>query len=784
MAPLATASQVNLLIYHYLKEAGFMHSCFSLRHEARLDDAPGANDAIVEPGTLLRYLQKGLLYAAVEAHPRLAPPPATRLTPTPEPEDTAKREAGAQTSHLPALPRSRSNSRAPATRVNGLHASDDRSSKEASTSRNRLDLDDRGASTAVSPAKRKGAATSTAAAHDEKRTRGADRNVEGINGRAGADDESDEDDNASASRGRNGKSATPSAKASSGKSKSKKSEDANRNGKESGHSSKAASTKSAKRNKVPPLSEELKAKEVSRTHVWRLAGHTAETQISAWNPAVPSLLASGAGDATVRIWDLASLGDSPEGESDDERAVTPIVCKHLPPTHAKNIAALEWNPDGTLLASGSYDGILRLWTPQGDLHLVMSMHQGPIFVVRWNRRGNYVLTGSSDGTAIVWDVGTGKPRQQFSTHSDGCLDVDWLCGPRWDPAAIGAPAGSSPSIEAENTIATASADNSINIVRVGEQRPLRTLRGHTDEVNFVHFDPTGTLLASASDDTTCRIWSLDKILGPGYAGSNGYSASSVPEAADVMDASDSNGQIGDDAEDADAAERGAGASGSSATRHVLRGHTGELHAATWVPHFAGSGRPRMLATSSCDSTVRLWNAEDGSCIRVLDSHSDSIYNPEFSPDARFMATGGIDGRVFITRISDGVIIKAHAASGGICHVAWRSELAKPTIDGPAAPHKRSASDALLGGKTAPNGSGPHSRAKSTEVTGAALKAESADEIMEDAQNAVSIAPAYRSHKIALSQGDKTVVVLDLTDLCNEEPDENYNHIVSDPAFQS
>lgn len=47
---------------------GFQHACFSLRHEGRLDEDPLSSEAVIEPGRLLKLLQKGLLYMAVEAH--------------------------------------------------------------------------------------------------------------------------------------------------------------------------------------------------------------------------------------------------------------------------------------------------------------------------------------------------------------------------------------------------------------------------------------------------------------------------------------------------------------------------------------------------------------------------------------------------------------------------------------------------------------------------------------------------------------------------------------------
>ena len=63
-----SASEVNLLIYHYLQESGFLHTCFTLRYEARLDDLPAAHEPVVQPGQLLQYLHRGLLYTVAEKH--------------------------------------------------------------------------------------------------------------------------------------------------------------------------------------------------------------------------------------------------------------------------------------------------------------------------------------------------------------------------------------------------------------------------------------------------------------------------------------------------------------------------------------------------------------------------------------------------------------------------------------------------------------------------------------------------------------------------------------------
>ena len=362
-----------------------------------------------------------------------------------------------------------------------------------------------------------------------------------------------------------------------------------------------------------------------------LTGHGAEVFALAWNPTVPNLLASGAGDATVRIWDLSSSGEEP------------AVCKHLPPTQAKNVSTVAWNPDGTLLASGSYDGILRLWTPQGDLHLVMSMHQGAIFAVRWNRKGNMLLTGSADGTAIVWDVSSGRTRQQFSLHSDNVLDVQWLTGDIDSQVAH-----PNPSV-ADAVFATCSADNSVQICKVGEPKPLKSLVRHTDEVNSIRFDPSQSLLASASDDGVVHVWVVDV---PGVA-------------TCTLDKAPSENR---------------------APARVLQGHKEEVYALAWSPTGPGSthpDQPRMLASASFDHTARLWNVDTGDCIHVIDKHERSVYALCFSPCARYLATGGIDHRVLVTRISvrdfyveltiqDGEPVYEYVGGGPVMDLVWHA----------------------------------------------------------------------------------------------------------------
>uniref|UniRef100_W5K1R5 Transducin beta like 1 X-linked n=1 Tax=Astyanax mexicanus TaxID=7994 RepID=W5K1R5_ASTMX len=214
-----------------------------------------------------------------------------------------------------------------------------------------------------------------------------------------------------------------------------------------------------------------------------LRGHESEVFICAWNP-VSDLLASGSGDSTARIWNLSENSNS---------SSTQLVLRHCireggqdVPSN-KDVTSLDWNSDGTLLATGSYDGFARIWTKDGNLASTLGQHKGPIFALKWNKKGNSILSAGVDKTTIIWDAHTGEAKQQFPFHSAPALDVDW---------------------QNNTTFASCSTDMCIHVCRLGSDRPLKTFTGHTNEVNAIKWDPSGTLLASCSDDMTLKIWSL------------------------------------------------------------------------------------------------------------------------------------------------------------------------------------------------------------------------------------------------------------------------------------
>lgn len=72
--------------------------------------------------------------------------------------------------------------------------------------------------------------------------------------------------------------------------------------------------------------------------------------------------------------------------------------------------------DGSLLATGSYDGLARIWSKDGKLKMTLEQHKGPIFALKWNKKGDLLLSGSIDKTAVVWDAKAGEVKQVYELH--------------------------------------------------------------------------------------------------------------------------------------------------------------------------------------------------------------------------------------------------------------------------------------------------------------------------------------------------------------------------------
>ncbi|KAH8881388.1 WD40 repeat-like protein [Thozetella sp. PMI_491] len=154
----------------------------------------------------------------------------------------------------------------------------------------------------------------------------------------------------------------------------------------------------------------------------------------------------------------------------------------------------------------------------------------------------------------------------------------------------------------------------------------RTLEGHSKDVNAIAFSFDGKMLASASNDTTVRLW--DTAIGTSreLRGHNSYVYAIALSHDGKMLASASCDKIVRLWDTATGASR------------ELQGHSGCVIAIAFSPD------GKMLASASDDTTVRLWNTTTGTS-QELQGHSDYVNAIAFSYDGKILASASHDTTV-------------------------------------------------------------------------------------------------------------------------------------------
>ena len=259
-------------------------------------------------------------------------------------------------------------------------------------------------------------------------------------------------------------------------------------------------------------------------------------------------LASGSEDKTFKIYDLDtgferhsrregysidSVAFSPDGKKlavgywgtvsilEDQREIFDLK------GHSGEIHSVAFNPDSTILASGSEDGI-RLWeVSSGELIDYLDRHNETVNSVAFSPDGINLASGSDDNTVNIWDIVSGtnitlehsKAVNSVAFSPDGTTLAS--CGSDgiklWEVSSgeliINLTARSnwfkSVAFSPDGKILASGGWAGIKLWDVATQKEIATLLG-VDDVRSVAFSPDGKILATGSGDDTVDIWSISK----------------------------------------------------------------------------------------------------------------------------------------------------------------------------------------------------------------------------------------------------------------------------------
>jgi len=200
--------------------------------------------------------------------------------------------------------------------------------------------------------------------------------------------------------------------------------------------------------------------------------------------------------------------------------------------HSGSVKAIAISPDSKLLASGSQDTSIRLWS----LHKctwwrTLEIHNKPVTSLAFSPDKPLLASGSEDNQVILWITKTCEAARTFTDHNNPVFSLAFsengqiLASGGWDnyinlrqvfgrslPTRLPANSGGIAllAFSSDGQTLVSCGDKTVNVWNINTRSLIYSLTAHSDLVISIAISPDGQTLATCGgmQDKTIKLWHL------------------------------------------------------------------------------------------------------------------------------------------------------------------------------------------------------------------------------------------------------------------------------------
>lgn len=248
--------------------------------------------------------------------------------------------------------------------------------------------------------------------------------------------------------------------------------------------------------------------------------------------------------------------------------------------HQQPVRSVTWSPDGMMLASGANDAQLLIWNIEGKVS-VQQQQAGRVRAVAWSPGGQQLVVGAANQVIFLNPLTGARLARSTNRHTNQVTSLAW-------------------SPVNPLRVVSAALDKQAIVWDATTYRPLTTFTRHTAAIEGTSWAMDGQTIGTSSLGGVIRVWNATS----GQEAHGYFQDGAIP-----------------------------------------------LRVLAFAPKSVG-----MLAAGGDDGVVRFWNglvcqqsrqsqfgAQCRDVPQRLQAHTGAVLALAWSPDGRFLATGGSDG---------------------------------------------------------------------------------------------------------------------------------------------